>query len=413
MKSVLKKISLLNLIALKLMLEEDNILVLKSYIDESLKIFDADFGFAWGKFNGHDTNKIAYKSLNSPDGLVVPRKKHNETMKTGNLFFDTDVIKKNYKEDLNGIKSYLMIPIHYGDHVYGNITLCYKKKHGFSKEELALADTIRNMVSRIITVNWLINNEKKILTMAEKQKEIQVLLEQEKQKSEFLANATHEFRTPLAIIRGTADLALRAKGEGQLQEAHKALKDINKEVVNLAQIISDLVILIFSDKKSNNFHNFTSVDLVSIINETIKRAGTLLKAKNISLKTQGVKGKVMVKGDKVNIEKLFVNIIRNAITYGRNGGKILVTIKKLGRKVKVEVKDTGIGISKEDLPHIFERFYRTAKAKEISSTSTGLGLAISRWIVESHDGKIDVQSKEGVGSTFTVTLPALRDYKGA
>ncbi len=306
-----------------------------------------------------------------------------------------------------------MIPIHYGDHVYGNITLCYKKKHGFSKEELALADTIRNMVSRIITVNWLINNEKKILTMAEKQKEIQVLLEQEKQKSEFLANATHEFRTPLAIIRGTADLALRAKGEGQLQEAHKALKDINKEVVNLAQIISDLVILIFSDKKSNNFHNFTSVDLVSIINETIKRAGTLLKAKNISLKTQGVKGKVMVKGDKVNIEKLFVNIIRNAITYGRNGGKILVTIKKLGRKVKVEVKDTGIGISKEDLPHIFERFYRTAKAKEISSTSTGLGLAISRWIVESHDGKIDVQSKEGVGSTFTVTLPALRDYKGA
>ncbi len=113
-------------------------------------------------------------------------------------------------------------------------------------------------------------------------------------------------------------------------------------------------------------------------------------------------------GDKEYLDKLLINLIRNAITYGKENGKIEITVKKEQDKIMIKISDNGVGIAKDELPYIFERFYRTKKAREMSNIGTGLGLAISKWVVESHRGNIAVESTEGKGTTFTITLPLLK-----
>lgn len=238
-------------------------------------------------------------------------------------------------------------------------------------------------------------------------------LDIEKAKGEFIADATHEFRTPLAIIKGNVDLALRSK-KNDYKSAIKTLKAIDIEVKHLSSLLSDLT-MFTSD--NNKYHRRSTdyrqqkvivlqkIDIISVIKSAVERCKTLAGKKNITIKILSTFPNVKLMGDKSYLEKLFVNIINNAITYGKENGKITILGEKSANAIKVKISDNGIGINAEDLPRIFDRFYRAENGRVGNSVGTGLGLAISKWIVEAHGGSIVAESLVDKLTVFTVTLP--------
>ncbi len=378
MNKLLKKISALNQASLHFIAEENNVEIIRKFTKESIRILEGDFGFAWGKFDGTNVGKLAYKSSTTPFIPTMPFKK--------NKFF----------------VSYITIPIRYGDHMYGDIYICYKKKHNITEESLLLSEVIGNFAAQTITINWLGEKEHKNLTLAEKQKETEVLLAQEKLKTEFIANATHELRTPLAIMKGSVDLALLSKGDIKAQKS--SLELVSDEIDLLSGILKDLTLLTSIRRNAKDIMVLNQVKIVDLVHKIAGRLKVIAAAKKITIKTKG-DSNIKIPGDKNYLEKLFLNLIKNAITYGKEGGYIEVEIQKLKNEVKIQISDNGIGISEEDLPQIFERFYRADKSHTSSGNHTGLGLAIAKWVAEIHGGSIEVKSSLGKGSQFIVLLP--------
>ena len=131
----------------------------------------------------------------------------------------------------------------------------------------------------------------------------------------------------------------------------------------------------------------------------------LARGRGVDITMQG-KEEVYVQGDKVRLGRVLLNLVDNAIKYTPKGGRVILSLAKKGDDAHISIKDTGIGISKEDQEKIFERFYRVDKSRSREVGGTGLGLAICKRIVEAHGGRISVESEIGKGSTFTVILPA-------
>jgi signal transduction histidine kinase len=401
---LLSNINLLNEILFRSMAEGSNLAVVKNFTDQSIKIFKADFGFAWGKFSNDQKHGLAYKSPTTPFSPSIPKRKD----KTKKDLFDDDIKKGEYVIDIsNKAKSYIIIPVSYVNHAYGSIILFFKNKHHFTPEELTLSITVGNIIAQAVTVNWLSEDQEKSLDLAEKQKETEVLLQEEKLKTEFIANATHEFRTPLAIMRGNVELVLRDK-KTSLDAAKKALKVVDKEIIRLSALLSDLALLTNPTKNQKRVLHTVQIDLVNLLTKILGRLVVLARNKNISLKINNKLGDLKIMGDEKYLEKLFINLFRNAIIYGKENGIIILDIEKAKNNAIIKVTDDGIGISKDELPHIFERFYRTDKARMMTNIGTGLGLAISKSVVESHGGTISVESTEGKGTTFTIELPIIR-----
>ncbi len=252
---------------------------------------------------------------------------------------------------------------------------------------------------RVIQCNIRDIGEQKRLEAAEKALE---LLKQDKIKSAFIADVAHELRTPLAIIKGNVDLALRTKESSETtKETYDA---INVEVDHLAEILSNLSIL--TNESHVLFHTIekSKLDISKIIPEVVARFKKLSKTRNITIETKPIPSAILF-FNKSYLEKLFSNIISNAIYYGKENGSVVISAQLLRNQIEISVTDNGIGISNEDLPNIFERFFRTKNARDVNSQGTGLGLAISKWIVEAHKGTISVTSEVSVGTTFTMILP--------
>ncbi len=394
--TISEKITLLNQTILDSMVEKNSKEIVRDFTETGIRILGADFGFAWWKFKNSGEYALAYKSPNTPYNPTLPRKRAGNyiALKTKKPFFDSKVEEQNYEFNISRyLKSYIIIPIYHKNHIYGNIVLCYKKPHSFSKEELTLAQAIGHTTAQAITIHRLVKTE--------------ILLHQEKLKTEFIANATHELRTPLAIMKGNIDLA-NGSGKGAPRALKKALSEVNYEVSHLSKILADLEILVSEDKNLSQMLVMKPVKLVPLIEDITKRLRAVSQAKNISIRAvKGKKANFLVQGDEKYLEKLFLNLIKNAITYGRKDGQILIETAQNKNKLEIRVSDNGIGISKEDLPRIFDRFYRADKAHTGGGNHSGLGLAIAKWVVEAHGGTLGVKSKGGEGSTFTVTLPLI------
>lgn len=372
---------MINQIALKIMAEGDNISIIKIATEEVVKFFEADFGFGWGKFKVNDEYKIVYKSLNMN-------------------FHPNFPLQKNQSSIYKDIKSYITIPIHYFDHSYGSIVLCYKKKRDFSEEILALVETAGNIVAQSITINWLLENEQKALTLAEKQKATEILLYQEKLKNEFIANATHELRTPLAIMKGNIGLAKQGKAKS-LQSINNIIDDIDEETDHLSAIISDLALLTSNSKQPDGIPK-EKINLKSLVRDVIERCKSLAHKKNISIIAKNIPN-INVFGNKSYLEKMLLNLVKNSVMYGNKNGLTEISINKSKKFITITVADNGVGISKDDLAHVFDRFYRGDKSH--STSGTGLGLAIVKWIAEAHGGSVNVKSALHKGATFSVYLP--------
>ncbi len=221
-------------------------------------------------------------------------------------------------------------------------------------------------------------------------------------QKEFITDASHELRTPLTALKSEIEVNLRDRNLN-LKEAKKLLQS-NLEEVNNLQALSDNLIKLTQYNKISAGVLRDDVTFNDLVKEAIKKINGLLKKKKISLKVEGEE--VKVRGDKQSLTELLVILIDNAIKYSPAETTINLIAKKTSRNITIEVKDHGEGIDKEDLPHIFDRFYRADKSRTRTDVSGyGLGLSIAKEIVSKHKGIIKVTSQKNKGTTFIVHLP--------
>jgi PAS domain S-box-containing protein len=239
---------------------------------------------------------------------------------------------------------------------------------------------------------------------ARKQSERQSLdlaLEREKVKllREFIGDSSHDFRTPLTTIRTSAYL-LRVKHP---DITVKHVSAIEEEVDHLERLLDDLLTLARLDRSPA--FEFLPVDIVTMIDQIVAPLQLLANGKKQTLALQHDQPTLMISADSLELQRVFVNILTNAISYTAEGGSITVHTAAEERWASVRISDNGIGISAADLPHIYDRFFRVDKTRSTRTGGTGLGLPIVKKIVEAHHGTVTTESALGQGSTFTIRIP--------
>jgi signal transduction histidine kinase len=216
----------------------------------------------------------------------------------------------------------------------------------------------------------------------------------------FTGDISHELRSPLTTILGNLSLLRRAKNLPE-EEQREMLDEMYSEAERMHRLISDLLLL--SQADSGLAINRAPVELDTLLLESYRmakrRAGDRLDI-HLTHEDQAV-----VMGDADRLRQVLDNLINNAIRYTPEGGCIELSLHCLGDEAVITIADTGQGIAPEDLPHIFDRFYRADKARTRAAGGTGLGLSIVKWIVDAHNGRIEVESTPGEGSVFHIYLP--------
>lgn len=220
----------------------------------------------------------------------------------------------------------------------------------------------------------------------------------EKQK-QFAADASHELRTPLAVVMASADLLL-ADPSIQNPFLRQVIEDLKSEVKKMTNLVSNLLTVARSDNNALKV-KIQRLDLLELLRQVIRIMVPIAEKKNILLRGERL-SLLYVKGDEERIKQLMIILIDNAIKYTGEGGNVTVGLTEKDDLVGIMVEDTGIGIKAEDLPRIFERFYRVDKSR--SEGGNGLGLSIAKELVRMNGGEIKVTSREGEGTCFTVWL---------
>lgn len=221
----------------------------------------------------------------------------------------------------------------------------------------------------------------------------------EKQK-QFAADASHELRTPLSVVMASADLLL-ADPSIQNPFLRQVIEDLKSEVKKMTNLVSDLLMVARSDNNALKV-NIKRLDLLELLEQVIRMMTPLAEKKRILLGGDNLQ-RVYVKGDEDRLKQLVIILTDNAIKYTPEGGRVEVGLI-LKERVGITVTDNGIGISKDDLGKIFERFYRVDKARSREMGGNGLGLSIAKELVRMNGGEIGVESEEGSGTRFTVWL---------
>jgi two-component system phosphate regulon sensor histidine kinase PhoR len=231
----------------------------------------------------------------------------------------------------------------------------------------------------------------------------------EKIKADFIANVSHELRTPLTAIKGYTETLEEEAYETPDDQKH-FLRIIKRHTDRLINIVSDLLVLSEVESRDSLSKENTSNDLEEInINEVIKSSLEALRSKaaekELEVSFETMDDAYKIKANRFLLEQMFINLIDNAVKYTPENGKIDIKVLNSDSQVLTEITDTGIGIPKEHLPRIFERFYRVDKTRSRNLGGTGLGLSIVKHIVIMHGGKIEVHSEEGKGSKFSISIP--------
>ena len=222
-------------------------------------------------------------------------------------------------------------------------------------------------------------------------------------RSDFVANVSHELKTPLTAVRGFAETLL--SGSVPPQDVEKYLGVILKHAERLGSLIDDLLELSRIESRKQPLQ-FTSVDVGRVAVGVTTGMEPLLRSKALSVKlVEQAEPPAEARADRRAVEQVLTNLLDNAAKYTNAGGHIEVQVTAAGDRIAVEVRDDGIGIPERDLPRIFERFYRVEKARSRDLGGTGLGLSIVKHLVQAMDGEIFVQSELGRGTTFRFTLP--------
>lgn len=224
----------------------------------------------------------------------------------------------------------------------------------------------------------------------------------EQMRKDFVANVSHELKTPITSIKGFSETLL----DGAMNDKETLeyfLSIILKESERLQSLIEDLLDLSKIERQGFKL-NMDYVDIHELLEDILIILGAKAKEKEIDLELLKAKRDLFIFGDNPRVKQIFINLINNALAYTPSGGRVSVTVRDAGDKVEITVSDTGIGMDEEEIPRIFERFYRVDKARSRNSGGTGLGLAIVKHLVEAHHGSIRVESKVNSGTAFKVKL---------
>ena len=224
----------------------------------------------------------------------------------------------------------------------------------------------------------------------------------EKEQQQFIADVSHELRTPLTVMRGSLEVALEE--DRSAEEYREAMGNALLEIRHLTRLSQNLLFLARGQAGRVTL-SFANVDLAKFVADV---TGDLLPAVTdkdleFSLEAPEEPTRVFIDGDRM--QQVLYNLIENAIRYTESGGKIRVRVAAAPTEATIEVSDTGIGIPEANLPFVFERFFRSDRARRAHPGGSGLGLSIVKWIVEAHKGKATVSSRVGEGTTFTIKLP--------
>ena len=218
---------------------------------------------------------------------------------------------------------------------------------------------------------------------------------------QFSSDVSHEFKSPLTIIRGEIDVALR---KNRLKKDYiDTLGSVGEEVENLQRIIDNLLFLAGTEAEGEGLP-FRKVALHKIVLEVFETIQKIAEEKNISFVLKEIQT-IDIQGEAYLLNRVFFNLLENAVKYTGNGGKVEILLRRESNTAVFSIKDTGIGIPENEIPFIFDRFYRVDKARSRRMGSAGLGLSIAKRVVQLHGGKIDVIGSPGEGSTFVVFLP--------
>ncbi|MFN8530361.1 MAG: HAMP domain-containing sensor histidine kinase [Anaerolineae bacterium] len=215
----------------------------------------------------------------------------------------------------------------------------------------------------------------------------------------FVADVSHELRTPLTAIRGHLDLIKRYGMDDMSMEA------IESEVDRMSRMVNDLLLLAKADFGGLKL-DMRVIDLDTVVSEVYREARVLAKDHDLEVTIQDFEP-VRISGDSDRLKQLLLNLVSNAIKFTPDGGKITLNLRRTPTDAQVEVIDTGIGISADDLKRIFDRFYQAEPSRVRKGEGAGLGLSIAKWIAEAHAGSIEVTSELGMGTTFVVSIPHL------
>ncbi|MAA97028.1 MAG: two-component sensor histidine kinase [Stappia sp.] len=298
---------------------------------------------------------------------------------------------------LVGAVCYMLVYRQLGVYIQDRVRIIYK--------------TIRRFKGSSSNLNLDMNNDiveqvnRDVMSWAESQiDEITNLRETDTFRKEFIGNLAHELKTPIFNIQGFI-LTLLEGGMEDPEINRKFLLKAAKNVERMSGLLEDLDVI--TKMEAGNLDiELVPFDLLDIVRETIESLEPKAKRNNIELRiTKGMDGsKVMVLGDAAKLVQVLTNLIVNSINYGTEGGRTEVRYYDAEDSILVEVADTGIGIREEDLPRVFERFYRVDKSRSRHAGGSGLGLAICKHIIETHGQTINVRSTYGEGSTFSFTL---------
>ena len=285
--------------------------------------------------------------------------------------------------------------------VYRRIKVIYKSIYRFKTTGSKLDDLFKKgkedpleTVSREVA-DW----------MQENRTEIQQLKQQENFRRDFIGNVSHELKTPLQSVQGYLYTLL----DGALEDEkvnRSFLKKASNNVERLVDLVSELTSIseLEADDSQLLLENFDIKNLALEVFEMVEKKA-LDREVNLTIKKDSIK-KAMVHADKNRIRQVLINLIINAIKYGKKGGHVRVGFYDMDKNVLIEVADNGVGIAEEHLPRLFERFYRTDKGRSRDQGGSGLGLSIVKHIIEAHNQTITVRSTLGEGATFGFTLQA-------
>lgn len=292
-----------------------------------------------------------------------------------------------------GLSSFILVRWLVDQFIYNKIKLIYKNIQDVKSRPGDYKDIDLRKATKDVN-KWNLKREK----------EIQKLMIRESYRRQFVGNVAHELKTPIFNIQGYIDTLL----DGAIDDDEinrKFLERANKSVGRMIHIIEDLDQITQLEAGTLEIEE-EPVDIIDVISDVVDQLEMKAKKRNVNvvIKQQQQKGRFLVRVDVEKIKQVLVNLIVNAIKYGREGGEVLVRTYEMGEQVLVEVADDGYGIPSEHLNKIFERFYRVDKSRDRDQGGSGLGLSIVKHIIEAHNQTINIRSTEGKGCTFSFTL---------
>lgn len=362
---------------------------------------------------GYDQKELQQLNLSVLETILI-----DEQFKAGKAVFVPSMKKADAREaglgDAMGANSFIFIPIMVKEKVagfiFGGNSIAYHKVTDSDLELLSiLASQTAVAIENILLYEEIKRSQQELeKRVQERTKELaqanKELVRLNKMKSDFVSAVSHELRTPLTSIKGYASVMEQGKLGKLTNEQKERLSKINKHTDSLTALINDL--LDISRIEAGRFAiNIQEVSLEEIIDETVDVITPQAHQKEIKIKVGIEKGLDKIRADKEQIERSLLNLLSNAVKFTPKEGAITISANKNKDSVQIDVSDTGIGISKEDLPKVFDEFFRGDTPINRAVKGTGLGLSLVKRIVEVHGGKIWVNSELGKGTTFSLTLP--------